>query len=140
MDNRALSPSLRVSRDVGTGIVWVKVGFLPFSVHVSEILTKICCGEGGVSSCGGSFLGCWTVSDIAIVLWGDIAIPMTGRGRNTIMVEFSCVIHSSLSSWDREISLPVNSFSWISIHLVGYHGKVIGPVSHTELLGCSPNV
>ena len=45
MDKRALSLALRISRDVGTGIVWVKAGLLDLLVHVSGIRTSIWWGK-----------------------------------------------------------------------------------------------
>jgi len=56
MDNEPLSLALRDSRDVGTGIVWVKAGLLHLCVHVSGIWTNIWC-VGGFSSWRGS--GAW---------------------------------------------------------------------------------
>ena len=73
------------------------------------------------------------VSDISTLDWEDVALPVSGRGRKARMVESSFVIHSSLSSQDRDISIPEIAFRWRLC-------SGVCSFVQTKLLGNSPKV
>jgi len=67
--------------------VWTAVGFGLGVVGFDNLILL-------ASSCPGS----WPVSDMSSLDWEDVALAVSGRGRNTRMVESSLIIHSSLCS------------------------------------------
>jgi len=116
MDSRALSLVLRISRETGTGVVWVKAGLLALFVHVSGIRTNIW-WIWGVSSWTmvRSWLS-WVDPSACSDSWVNVIISALreeipkvggGGGRNAWMVAVPRVIYSSLSAWDNTMSLVV---------------------------------
>ena len=73
------------------------------------------------------------MSDISSFDWEDVALSESERGRKARMVESFFVIHSSLSSQDRDISIPEIAFRWRLC-------SGVCSCVETKLLGNFPNV